>query len=265
MRIGQNMKNRSFYHVFFYSECTTKKYVIERIPKTAGLLICLLMCLESPLTSAQTTTISIQQLKIKVADFLNEQYKKDPTTDVKIKVGGLDPRLHLADCSQSLSLKLQDPSGNGGNVSTEVACRGDTSWTILVPTQVTIYRPTAIASRDLTPGTLVTAEDLGLETLDVSLYRQGFSLDAKDIIGKEIKYSVSKGSTFRTSALDSPKVIKRGDEVTVEALAGSIRVIAKGTAVSDGRLGQLIRIRNTQSERILSAKVISAGKVQSIL
>jgi flagellar basal body P-ring formation protein FlgA len=240
------MRNRSFYRVFF---C----------------LICL------PLNAASAAE-NISQLRSSITQFLIEKYQansatppKNTTAKVTVNVGGLDPRLNLTQCANSHSLSVQDPNGNGGNVNVQVTCSGLSGWTILVPAQVIVYRSMAIAGRDLPRGTLIVADDLKVEIVDMSQYRQGFSREPNDIIGKELKYPVNKGDSFRTSVLDSPLVIKRGDEVSLEALAGGIQVIAKGTAVSDGRLGQMIRVKNTQSDRILSAKVMGSGKVQSIL
>ena len=123
----------------------------------------------------------------------------------------------------------------------------------------------AVAGRNLVRGEQISAADVALEVREVSQYRQGFVLVAEDIVGKEVKYAVTKGEAFRTSVLNSPLMIKRGDEVSVEAVAGSIRVVTNGTAVSDGRMGQQIRVKNNQSERIVNARVVGPGKVQSIL
>jgi flagellar basal body P-ring formation protein FlgA len=255
------MRNRSFYSVFFCAKMVAKKYLLSLCVYTTLCCVCL-MCLR---THAASPVENIEQLRSSVAQFLFAEYQASLATKVNVKVGGLDPRLRLTQCPESHSLALQDPSGNGGHVNVQVTCNGLSGWKILVPAQVIVYRSMATASRDLARGTLITQDDLQLEVLDVSQHRQGFSREPKDIIGKELKYPVSKGSTFRTSVLDNPLVIRRGDQVSVEALAGGIQVIAKGTAISDGRLGQLIRVKNIQSERILSVKVMGSGKVQSVL
>jgi flagella basal body P-ring formation protein FlgA len=65
--------------------------------------------------------------------------------------------------------------------------------------------------------------------------------------------------------LDAPLVIKRGDTVSMEANIGGITVKTSGTAISDGRIGQQIRVKNNQSARVINAKVIGSGQVQSVL
>lgn len=263
------MNFRSFYRTFFFIETPLNQGLI----RTMGNLAFVMLSLyphgsEAQSGNPQTAAAAIEnieQLRRDTATFVAEEYRNSSASKVDVKVGGLDPRLHLAKCEQPIAYKLQDALGNGGSISIQLTCPGLSRWTILVPAQAIVYRPMAVASRNLQRGELVSDGDIEVSILDAGQYRQGYTSKPEDIIGKEIKYPVAKGDAFRESMLDAPLAIKRGDEVSVEALAGSIRVVTTGTAVSDGRIGQKIRIKNNQSAKILSATVISAGKVQSIL
>ncbi len=255
------MKLRSFNRVFFSFGDNLRQDII----KSLGNLALIIFSVSPSGVEAQFEIVDIQQLRQNIAQFLTDEYRSTNATKVNIKVGMLDSRMHLAQCDQPLALNLQDPSNNGGNINVQVACRGTAQWTILVPAQAIVFRPMAVASRNLQRGELINTEDVDVEVLDVSQYRQGYSSKPEDIIGKELKYPVNKGDAFRESALDTQLAIKRGDEVSVEALAGSIRVVTTGTAITNGRIGQQIRVKNNQSARILSAKVIGPGKVQSML
>lgn len=263
------MKFRSFYRTFFFIETPLNQSLL----RTLGNLAFVLLSLYPHGSEAQSSTAptaaagieNIEQLRQETAKFIAEEYRNSNASKTEVKVGGLDPRLHLAKCEQPIAFKLQDAVGNGGNISVQLTCPGLSRWTILVPAQAIVYRPMAVASRNLQRGELVGNGDIDVSILDASQYRQGYTSNPEDIIGKEIRYPVSKGDAFRESMLDAPLAIKRGDEVSVEALAGSIRVVTSGTAVSDGRIGQKIRIKNNQSAKILSATVIGAGRVQSIL
>lgn len=255
------MKFRSFYRTFFLKNSFRYSSPLNLLAWFGVLAI----NIAAQNVNAQTNIEDIAKLREKVAHFLTDEYRQGQATKVEIKVGALDARLRLAACDQELALNLQDTNGSGGNINVQVACRGASRWTILVPAQAIVFRPMAIASRNLERGQIITAADIVSEPRESSLYRQGFSLEADSILGKELKYAVTKGDAFRNSALEAPMVIKRGEEVSVEAIAGSIRVVTNGVAISDGRLGQQIRVKNSQSERIINAKVVGPGKVQSIL
>jgi hypothetical protein len=67
-----------------------------------------------------------------------------------------------------------------------------------------------------------------------------------------------------TSAADPKDVlIKSHDNVRIIANIGSARIEATGEAMEDGRAGQVIRVRNVESNRIVRGRVETAGIVQA--
>ncbi len=255
------MNFRSFYRIFFFKKSTKP---LKQIFSSLG-LACIVAIGFHQSANAQAPIESIEGIRSKVAQFLTDEYSQTNAEKVEVRVGNLDSRLRLSKCSQDLNLNLKDNSKTGGNINVQVSCSSGSAWTILVTGQVKVYRSVAVAGRNLQRGDLVSATDLSSEIKDVSDLRIGFALTPETIIGKEIKFAVNKGETFRNSALDTPLVIKRGDTVSMESSAGGISVKTSATAVSDGRIGQQIRVKNNQSARIINAKVVEAGKVQSIL
>lgn len=255
------MNFRSFYRIFFFK---TNAKPLKQVFSSLGLagIVAIGLC-ES--ANAQAPIESIDGIRSKVAQFLTDEYSQTNAEKVEVRVGNLDSRLRLTKCSQDLSLHLKDSSKAGGNINVQVSCSTGSAWAILVPSQAKVYRSVAVAGRNLQRGDLVSAADLSSEIKDVGNLRIGFTLTAEAIIGKEIKFAVNKGETFRNSALDAPLVIRRGDVVSMESSAGEINVRTSATAVSDGRIGQQIRVKNNQSARIINAKVVGVGKVQSIL
>lgn len=255
------MKFRSFYRIFF---CKKKHCAAKQVIRSM-LLACVAALSLSESANAQAPIENIAQLRSQVAQFLTDEYSKTQAVKVDVKVGNLDNRLRLAKCDQNLLLILKDTTNSGGNINVEVACKGSSAWTILVPALARVYRSVAVAGRNLQRGDVISANDLATDIKDVSDFRMGFCLTPDALVGKEVKYNINKGETFRNSALDAPLVIKRGDTVSMEASAGEISVRTSGTAVSDGRVGQQIRVKNNQSARVINAKVVGPGQVQSIL
>ncbi len=255
------MNFRSFYRTFFFKKTAKpQKQVFSRLGLASAVAFC--VCQSA---NAQAPIESIEGIRSKVAQFLTDEYSHTNAEKVEVRVGNLDSRLRLNKCSQDLALNLKDSSKTGGNINVQVSCSASISWTILVPAKAKVYRSVAVAGRNLQRGDLVSAADLSSEIRDVGDLRMGFALMPEAIIGKEIKFAVNKGEPFRNSALDAPLVIKRGDIVSMESSAGEISVKTSATAVSDGRIGQQIRVKNNQSARIINAKVVGTGKVQSVL
>ncbi len=246
------------------SERSMNKKQPLRIPLTISLKsgVFFLLCALAPFTSAKVYPLN--DLKQDIANFLAAEYKKTPHERIEINVSNLDSRLRLAHCANPIEFINQDQTGLGGNISVKAHCDAGKAWSIHIPAQVTIYREITIAGRDIMRGEVINNAHLTSSLVNVSNIRQAFLPDAKLVIGKEAKRNIGKGEPFRTTLLDAPTAVKRGELVRLESLAGSIKVSSSGTAMANGRVGQKIRVRNNSSERIVSGIVINQGLVQTL-
>lgn len=265
------MELPSFYSVFLRNilrHGERSKPIAEKqlaSPKAVALLgagVALLLCGFSPLTAAQVYPTN--QLKQDIVGFLAMEYEQLEHERIDISVGNLDPRLRLASCEHPIAFTIKDASGLGGNISVNAQCQSGQTWSVHVPAQVAIYRQTPTALRDIARGEQINQAHIGTTLVNISSIRQAFLLDEEAIIGKEAKRNISMGEPFRTALLDNPTAVRRGEMVTLESMAGSIKVSSSGTAMADGRVGQTIRVRNNSSERIISGVVMSQGLVQTL-
>ena len=224
---------------------------------TLGILAAYSLLTASNLAHAQTE--SLAELKSDVAKFLTNEYSSKGR--IQISVGNLDQRLRLHRCPQAPGMSTRDNTGTGGNISVQVQCKAAPGWSVHIPAQVSIYRELPVTIRDMSRGEQISPADIHWETINISELRQTYHTDAEALIGQEVKRNIGQGLPFLTSSLDAPTLIKRGDVVELQSQAGSIMVSTSGTAMSDGRLGQKIRIKNNQSDRIISGTVVASGKV----
>ncbi len=216
-------------------------------------------------SAGATPQVDLTQLQNQVEAFLHEYYRDANAVRIDITVNSLDRRLRLAPCDNPLTLTINDPAFNGGSQTVHTRCEGAAPWAVYVPAQISLFRKLPVATRHLERGEIVRPGDLTLEVINTSLVRQGQLADADSIIGKEVKRPVTKGDPFRVAALDAPLVIKRGDPVEIELQAGMITVNSMGIAMNNGRVGERIRVKNGQSERTISVRVIAAGKVSAAI
>ena len=214
----------------------------------------------------------IDQIRQQVGAFLRTHYIDESNADanisadnVNIAVGRLDPRLRLKSCDNPLTFELQDNGNYGGNVAVRTRCEGSVLWSIFVQAQVTISMSITVAKHNLARGTVLQADDLETRMVNTSILREDYVLNPSRVIGKELSRPISKGNAVRLANLLEPKVIKRGDAVIVEAKSGLIYVSTPGTALTDGKLGQQIRVRNERSKQEINVEVVGPGRVRVIL
>ncbi len=202
------------------------------------------------------------EVQTQAANFLTNHYANKGK--IEVVIGNLDSRTQLPRCSQALTFKAQDTANSGGNISVQTQCKGSPHWSVHIPAQVRIFREVPVASHDIARGKALTGADISWETREISQFRQEYLTNTEEITGQEAKRNLGKGSLFLSSALSAPKVIKRGDQVALSSTVGGISVTTAGTAMSDGRLGQTIRVKNNQSTRIISGTVVAEGKVVTL-
>lgn len=258
------MELPSFYRIFFH---IILQPMLERtslgIRKPFSKKMGYLALLSTLAVASHAQAYNLLQLKQDVASFLAGEYSDPHHERVEINVGAVDNRLRIGQCDQPLVMGTQDSSGLGGNLTVNVQCKGTYPWSVHVPAQVHIFAAIPVAARALTRGDLVSAADISEEVVNISTIRQEFLNSPDAAIGKEIKRNINQGDPLRSANLDAPTAIKRGDMVALASSAGAIRVVTTGTAMSDGRIGQKIRIRNTQSARVVSARVTGPGQAQT--
>lgn len=235
----------------------------KRFTSGALLLIAAAMCSHSS-TAGTPDRHSLTEISDRVTNVLLDHYlASDRYADVEVNTQAPDARLRLAKCSEPLIISLpHNPSG--GRVTSQVACRAnDTQWSIYVISQVKLLAQVVVARTPLLRGQAIRADDVQMAVADVTRLSQGFYSAAEDVIGMEPRRSINPGDQLRVQWLVAPKAVKRGERVTLVAKSSAVAVETVGTALSDGRMGEQIRVRNERSDRIVKGTV-SGDKLVSI-
>lgn len=223
-------------------------------------LLALALVLIAATASAQQ---DLNQLKAAAEDFLQKHYSqpKDSSSSHEISVAGLDPRLRLSQCSVPLSFNLRDMNDNGGAVSVKVACEDEQPWSIYISAQVSIYRDVLVANAPLGRGTLIEQASITQQRLNTSSMRQGYFTSPEQVLGLQLRRPLAAGEPLRSGVLEQPLAVVRGDIVTLESTTGAIQVATQAEALSSGRVGEQIRVRNTSSQKVVNANILGEGRV----
>lgn len=124
-----------------------------------------------------------------------------------------------------------------------------------------------IAVDELVPGTLLTSENVRVESVDSDQPEpDGWAVP----YGMVTRQRIAAGGVVTDALLESkqaPIVIKRRQNVLVRLDNGVLFISAPGEAMDDGRVGELVRVRRGQrpQERIIVCRVQADGTVEPIL
>ena len=81
----------------------------------------------------------------------------------------------------------------------------------------------------------------------------------------QLRRPLSEGDTVSPGTLDTPVLVHRGQNVTLVADSGSLKVSVSGVALEDGSAGEVINVRNLSSKRQGQAVVRSEKSVEVLL
>ncbi len=182
-----------------------------------------------------------------------------------VKAGALDPRHRLPRCDRKLDSFMRRGSDVGSRTIVGVECRGTKPWKIYVPVDVVVLARVFTARRTLPRGHLLTADDLAVDERDVSRMRSGYITSVDELVGQRLRQSVIAGRTVTPSMLEADRIVAKGQTVTLLATQGGLKVSMTGKALSDGALGQRIRVENVNSGRVVEGIVRSREHIEIVL
>jgi flagella basal body P-ring formation protein FlgA len=91
----------------------------------------------------------------------------------------------------------------------------------------------------------------------------GTIVDSRDaLVGKLAKRTLLPGRAILTIAVGTPRAVKNGAEVTLFYQEGGLTIVAEGSALQDGSVGDVIKVRNVDSGVTVSGAVQSDGSVR---
>ena len=122
-----------------------------------------------------------------------------------------------------------------------------------------------ISQHALPKGHRLRAEDVKLQLQAINRLHQGYFLQPNRVIGQALRRNLSAGSVLTPGLLTPPMSIRKGDQVTILARYGPLIVKTLGQALTSGRLGAQISVRNLQSNTVVKARVIAAHQVEIAL
>jgi flagellar basal body P-ring formation protein FlgA len=118
------------------------------------------------------------------------------------------------------------------------------------------------ATKPIRPGRVINPEDIVLSAANIDDLRHTYFSKADEVVGKISERNFSPGDPLTREELSDPLLIKRGDAIQLRLERSGLVITAQGRAEQDGRLGQIIRVRNLEFSTLLSAQVTGQAEAK---
>ncbi len=220
------------------------------------------LCAVAASGASDGSSVSLEQLPDRAAATVRAAARRDyPEADIDVRMVPLDPRLSLEACQQ---LDLQLPgSRSAGRVTVHARCSAPAAWGIYLTAQVDIVLPVVTVAGPVPRDTVLRAGDLALQPANLADLRDGYLTDPAVAEGMVARTPLRFGAVLYQRQLSAPRMVTRGDPVTLAARRGLIVVTTQAIALSDGVYGDKVDVRNPRSDRVLSAWVVGPARVST--
>ncbi len=110
-------------------------------------------------------------------------------------------------------------------------------------------------------GTIIGKYDIEYKEVPKRLIQDETILKAENLEGMTPRRVILSGEPVRTSEIEAPRMISRGENITMVFNSGALTLTAKGKALQDGAKGDVIQVVNAASKRTIDATVSGSGEV----
>ncbi len=116
---------------------------------------------------------------------------------------------------------------------------------------VEVYVP----ARTLSTGEIIVEGDLQTITVPERDLSSNAVVDMNSLVGMEVKRTLREGSIIRKNAIAAPLLVRKKDLITLTVQTNQMRLTTQGQAMDDGAMGDVIRVMNLTSKKVISAVV----------
>ena len=139
---------------------------------------------------------------------------------------------------------------------------GQTQRKMSVTADVRIWRPVVVASHMIRRGEEMALVGCELSERDVTQVRGAYFSDMLSLEGMQARRTLSIGDIITDGHVEKVPVVRRGDAIRLVARAGRMSMSASGEAMQDGGIGDRIRVKNSDSGKVVYGHVLEDGAIQ---
>lgn len=150
---------------------------------------------------------------------------------------------------------------NGALWSGSVRYAGNRRFLTWARVKVAVGVRRVLALADLRPGQPIETGQILEQTREEFPAPGDFAVTLDQVAGKWPRLVLRAGSEIRLDQLVDAKDVARGERVRVEVVEGAARLEFEGIAESSGSAGEMIPVRNPDTNRRFRARVEGRGRV----
>ena len=233
----------------------TLLFIAAYIPIICGILTIPLNAYSAESISAKTQILSA------VTSFSQKLIKNQRYSRIDTTLPHLDPRLRLAVCDTPLDVKPTSTRKKLGRLTLKISCFDQKNWSLHVPLELKAYENVVVAAQPILRGQIITAGNVAKEEREVTRLNQGYFSKPNLVVGSIAKRSIATHQVILPRSLSTPKLVNKGESISIQAISSGLSIKAMGIALADGSLGDLIQVKNSKTQRVVEGRISAPGQI----
>tara|TARA_R110002020_G_scaffold305817_4_gene521717 strand:+ start:1290 stop:1721 length:432 start_codon:yes stop_codon:yes gene_type:complete len=120
------------------------------------------------------------------------------------------------------------------------------------------FAATVTANSTLSRGTMISSGDISVNVEGAEAPQDVLA----QYVGKELTRTVYTGTEIRERDVQEPVLVKRNSPVTMIYRVGRLEISTNGRALSEGAMGEIVRVMNMDSRQAVEGRVTALGVVE---
>lgn len=210
--------------------------------------------------SSAATRITTEELRAAVIRKINDSGVHG---DIEAEFDNRTAEINLpADQSPNFSVNNFDFDPVSKRFHFEVVA-GDGPYAVNMPVsgKIDIKRKVPTLAHRLESGSIISMTDIDWITVPDERVAANVITSADLIVGRELRHTVNDGEVLHTNDIAAARLVTRGALVTLKIETPYMQLTAQGRALQDGAEGDVVRVNNTQSNRMVEGTVTGPGEV----
>ena len=192
--------------------------------------------------------------------------EKSPWSEQEIEIYALGKLEKIEVPTGSFDLRISDKSPVFGRekllVSFDVARKDNSLTSFWLTVGIRVKARVLIAEKSIPHGKKIDTDDVIVALTEIKDLDAACMRDPSEAIGQIAKRRFSPGDPLTREALMKPFLVKSGDTVHLRLERNGLVLTSLARAEQDGRLGQVIRVRNLEFSSVLKARVTGRAQVE---
>ena len=240
----------------------TKQMILKTVTRSLlqlTITACFIVASSSSLLAADYH--SLASIRMQTESFISK-YPYESPYPPRFQLSKLDSRLRLKACPKALTVDFVRPDIAMGNTAVLVRCPIDSGWKIHLPVRIEVFEDVIVTADPLLKGQNIDTSAITFHKHNIALLKNGYYVKNSGFDQLQARRNLKRGTVLTPKNMSPRLMVRSGQQVTMVLNYNGLQIKSTGTALKSATLGQVVKVRNSQSLRIVEGIVSGEALVR---